>query len=126
MTLAPAGPSATYLFARRPRPDTSPARTRGTPAPPTGVERDPRNVGSGVPQQSRIQREKENRMRNWTVLGNRLTRRSLLVACSTAVAVGFTVSLPRPAHAAHVTPPDRPADSQVAAGKQPVAHGYGN
>jgi hypothetical protein len=63
-------------------------------------------------------------MRNWNVLGNRLTRRSLLVACSTAVAVGFTVSLPRPAHAAHVTPPDVPADIQVPAGNRPFLEGH--
>jgi uncharacterized protein DUF3455 len=62
-------------------------------------------------------------MRNWNVLENRITRRSLLVACSTALAVGFTASLPQPAHAAHVTPPPVPAALQVPPGNRAFLEG---
>jgi Protein of unknown function (DUF3455) len=64
-------------------------------------------------------------MRNWNVLDNWITRRSLLVACSTALAVGFTVSLPQPAQAAHVTPPDVPPAIQVQAGNRAFLEGHG-
>jgi hypothetical protein len=64
-------------------------------------------------------------MRNWNVLENRITWRSLLVACSTALAVGFTVSLPQPAHADHLTPPDVPDAIQVEAGNRPFLEGHG-
>jgi Protein of unknown function (DUF3455) len=64
-------------------------------------------------------------MRNWNMLQNWITRRSLLVACSTALAVGFTVSLPQPAHAAHVTPPDVPPAIQVQAGNRAFLEGHG-
>jgi hypothetical protein len=63
-------------------------------------------------------------MRNWNVLKNRITRRSLLVACSTALAVGFTVSLPQPAHAAHVTPPAVPTALQVEPGNRAFLEGH--
>jgi hypothetical protein len=63
-------------------------------------------------------------MRNWNVLENRITRRSLLVACSTALAVGFTASLPQPAHAAHVTPPPVPAALQVPPGNRAFLEGH--
>ena len=63
-------------------------------------------------------------MRNWNVFGNRITRRSLLVACSTALAVGFTVSLPQPARAAHVTPPDVPFTIQVEPGNRAFLEGH--
>jgi hypothetical protein len=64
-------------------------------------------------------------MRNWNVLDNWITRRSLLVACSTALAVGCTVSLPQPAQAAHVTPPDVPPAIQVQAGNRAFLEGHG-
>jgi hypothetical protein len=64
-------------------------------------------------------------MRNWNMLQNWITRRSLLVACSTALAVGFTVSLPQPAHAAHVTPPDVPPAIQVEPGNRAFLEGHG-
>jgi Protein of unknown function (DUF3455) len=64
-------------------------------------------------------------MRNWNVLDNWITRRSLLVACSTALAVGFTVSLPQPAQAAHVKPPDVPPAIQVQAGNRAFLEGHG-
>jgi hypothetical protein len=59
------------------------------------------------------------------MLQNWITRRSLLVACSTALAVGFTVSLPQPAHAAHVTPPDVPPAIQVEPGNRAFLEGHG-
>src|SRR5262245_4263367 len=57
-------------------------------------------------------------MKNWNAPENQTTRRILLVACSTALAAAFTVSLPQPAHAAHVTPPPVPSDIQVPAGNK--------
>ena len=63
-------------------------------------------------------------MRNWNVLESRITWRSLLVACSTALAVGFTVSLPQPAHAAHVTPPDVPDTIKVESGNRAFLVGH--
>jgi len=64
-------------------------------------------------------------MRNWNVLENRTTRRSLLVACSAALAVGFTASLAQPAHAGHVTPPSVPATIRVEAGNRAFLEGHG-
>jgi uncharacterized protein DUF3455 len=64
-------------------------------------------------------------MRHWNVLGSRTMRRSLRVAWRTALAVGFTVSLPLPARAAHVTPPPVPAAIKVEAGNRPFLEGHG-
>ena len=47
-------------------------------------------------------------MKNSNAPENQTTRRILLIACATALAVAFTVSLPQPAHADHVTPPPVP------------------
>ncbi len=44
---------------------------------------------------------------------NQATRRVLLTACATALAVAFTVSLPQSAHAEKVTPPPVPAGLEV-------------
>ena len=44
---------------------------------------------------------------------NQATRRILLTACATALAVAFTVSLPQSAHAEKVTPPPVPAGLEV-------------
>jgi hypothetical protein len=63
-------------------------------------------------------------MKNWNAL-DRVTRRRLLVACSTALAVGFTVSLPLSANAAHVTPPPVPAAIEVPAGNRAFLEGHG-
>ena len=63
-------------------------------------------------------------MRNWNVSENRITRRSLLAACSTALAVGFTVSLPLPGHAGHVTPPPVPAALKVEQGNHAFLEGH--
>jgi len=48
-------------------------------------------------------------MKNCNAPKHQTTRRILLIACATALAVAFTVPLPQPAHAAHVTPPEVPA-----------------
>ena len=45
-------------------------------------------------------------MKTCNVPRNRTTHRILLIACSTALAAAFAVSLPRLACAGHVTPPD--------------------
>ena len=55
---------------------------------------------------------------------NQTTRRILLIACATALAVAFTVSLPQPAHADRVTPPPVPADLQVPAGNKVFLVGH--
>src|SRR5262247_3805639 len=90
-----------------------PARTRSTTAPThEACERHPGNAARGVPQPAHEAR-KENGMRNCNVPENRISRWSLLVACSAALAVGFTVSLPLPAHAARVTPPRVPEAIRV-------------
>ena len=57
---------------------------------------------------------KENRMKHYNALSNQTTRRILPMACATALAVAFAVSLP--AHAGKVTPPDVPFNLQVEAG----------
>src|SRR5215472_1632981 len=101
-----------------------PARTRSTTAPAhEACEHNPRNAARGVPQPAHEAR-KENGMRNWNVSENRITRRSLLAACSTALAVGLTVSLPLPAHAGHVTPPPVPAALKVEQGNRAFLEGH--
>jgi Protein of unknown function (DUF3455) len=63
-------------------------------------------------------------MKNWNAPGNRTTRRILLVACSTALAAAFTVSLLQPAHAAHVTPPPVPSAIEVPEGNKAFLEGH--
>ena len=64
-------------------------------------------------------------MKNWNVPENRTTRRILLIACSTALAAAFTVSLPQPAHADHVTPPPVPSPISVQEGNTAFLEGHG-
>jgi Protein of unknown function (DUF3455) len=64
-------------------------------------------------------------VKHCNVLEDQTTRRALLIACSIGLAVGFTVSLPQPAHAAHVTPPDVPPTIQVEAGNRAFLEGHG-
>jgi hypothetical protein len=52
----------------------------------------------------------ENGMKNVNVPENTIMRRILLIACVTALALAFTVSLPQPARAEDITPPPLPAD----------------
>jgi len=63
-------------------------------------------------------------MKNSNAVEHRTARRILLAACSAALAAAFTVSLPRPAIAAHVTPPDVPTDIQVPEGNTPFLVGH--
>jgi hypothetical protein len=64
------------------------------------------------------QARKENGMKDYTAPENQVLRRILLIAWFTALAVAFTASLPRPTHAAPVTPPPVPAEIQVPAGNK--------
>jgi len=52
-------------------------------------------------------------MKNCNAPENRTTRRILPIACVTALAVAFTLSLPLPAPAGEVTPPAVPDKLQV-------------
>ena len=63
-------------------------------------------------------------MKNCNAPENQTTRRILLIACATALAVAFTVSLPQPAHADRVTPPPVPANIQVPAGNKAFLEGH--
>ena len=63
-------------------------------------------------------------MKNCNSLSNQVTRRILPIACATALAVAFTVSLPQPAHAGgQVTPPTVPPNLQVEAGNKAFLKG---
>jgi hypothetical protein len=64
-------------------------------------------------------------VKNWNALENPTTRRILLIACSTALAAAFTVSLPQPAHADPVKPPPVPSKIQVPAGNTAFLEGHG-
>jgi uncharacterized protein DUF3455 len=63
-------------------------------------------------------------MKNCNAPKNQTTRRILLIACATALAVAFTVSLPQPAHADPVTPPPVPANIEVPAGNKAFLLGH--
>ena len=63
-------------------------------------------------------------MKHYHAPENQTTRRILLIACATALAVAFTVSLPQPARADHVTPPPVPANIQVPAGNKVFLKGH--
>jgi len=64
-------------------------------------------------------------MKNYNTQKNQTTRGILSIACATALAVAFTVSLPQPAHAGHVTPPSVPPEIQVPAGNKAFLEGHG-
>ena len=63
-------------------------------------------------------------MKNCNAPGNQTTRRILLIACATALAVAFTVSLPQPADADHVTLPPVPSNIQVPAKNKVFLEGH--
>ena len=63
-------------------------------------------------------------MKNCNAPENQTTRRILLIACATALAVGFTVSLPEPADADHVTLPPVPSNIQVPAKNKVFLEGH--
>ncbi|HUS08873.1 MAG TPA: DUF3455 domain-containing protein [Pyrinomonadaceae bacterium] len=73
---------------------------------------------------TRAQGAKGNNM-NYDVLKNQITRRILLVAWTTALAVGFMVSLPQPANAQTITPPPVPDGIGVEAGNEAFLLGRG-
>ena len=64
-------------------------------------------------------------MKHYNALSNQTPRRILPIACATALAVAFAVSLP--AHAGQVTPPPVPPDLKVDAGNHAflVGHAFG-
>lgn len=62
---------------------------------------------------------------NYNALSNQITRRILLVACATTLAVGFMVSLPQPAHAQNITAPPVPKKIQVPPGNEAFLLGRG-
>jgi hypothetical protein len=59
-----------------------------------------------------------NALENWTV------RRISPIACATALAVAFALSLPQPAHADHVTPPPVPDKVKVPEGAEAFLVGH--
>lgn len=63
-------------------------------------------------------------MKHYNTPKNQTTRRLLLIACVTALAVAFTISLSQSAHADHVTPPPVPANIQVPAGNTAFLKGF--
>ena len=63
-------------------------------------------------------------MKSCYALGNQTTRRILLIACATALAVAFTVALPQPARADDVTPPPVPGNIRVPAGNKAFLEGH--
>jgi hypothetical protein len=65
-------------------------------------------------------------MNNYNAPKNQTTRRVLSIACATALAVAFTVSLPQPARADHVTPPPVPTKIQVPEGNTAFLVGHAN
>ena len=63
-------------------------------------------------------------MKNRTAPETRITRRVLLTACATTLAVALTISPPQPAHADGVVPPPVPSNIQVAAGNKAFLEGH--
>jgi len=63
-------------------------------------------------------------MKNCNAPENQNTRRILPIACATALALAFTVSLSQPAHAVQVTPPPVPANLEVEAGNKAFVVGH--
>lgn len=63
-------------------------------------------------------------MKTCNPLENQAARRSLLLACATAVAVALAVSLPQQTYADNLTPPPVPADIQVPAGNKVFLKGH--
>ena len=61
-------------------------------------------------------------MKHYNALSNQTTRRILPIACATALAVAFAVSLP--AHAGKVTPPPVPPDLKVDDGNHAFLVGH--
>ena len=62
-------------------------------------------------------------MKNYNALKNQTTRRILPIACATALAVAFTVSLSQPAHADRCHTATRARQHSGASGEQGVPRG---
>jgi hypothetical protein len=63
-------------------------------------------------------------MKNCHAPKNQTTRRILLIACATALAVALTSVLPQPAHADDITPPDVPSNIEVEEGNKAFFEGH--
>jgi uncharacterized protein DUF3455 len=63
-------------------------------------------------------------MKNGSSPENRTTSRIVPIACATALAVAFTLSLPQPAHADRVTPPRVPDEVKVPEGAEAFLVGH--
>ena len=63
-------------------------------------------------------------MKNGNASEHQTMGRILRIACATALAVAFTVSLPQPAHADNVTPPPVPANIKVEPGNKAFLVGH--
>ena len=63
-------------------------------------------------------------MKNCNAQEDPATRRILPIACATALAVAFTVSLPKPAHADRITPPPVPEKIKVPEGSRAFLVGH--
>ena len=61
---------------------------------------------------------------NYTALNNQVTRRIMLIACTTALVVGLMVSLPQLAHAQTITPFPVPQKIQAPEGNEPFLLGH--
>ena len=63
-------------------------------------------------------------MKNCNASRHQTTPRILFIACATALAVAFTVTLPQPAHSDRVKPPPVPSEIQVPAGSKAFLEGH--
>jgi hypothetical protein len=63
-------------------------------------------------------------MMNYILLNNQITRRVMLIACTTALVVGLMVLLPQLAHAQTITPPPVPTRIQVPEGNEAFLIGH--
>src|SRR5262245_14893802 len=63
-------------------------------------------------------------MKNYHTLKNQANNHTLFVACIITLAVAFTVSLPQPSRADHITPPTVPTKIQVPTGNKVFLVGH--
>ena len=63
-------------------------------------------------------------MKNCNESEHQTTPRILLIACATALVVGFTIALPQPAYSDRVKPPPVPSNIQVPAGSKAFLEGH--
>src|SRR5262245_20052639 len=82
------------------------------------------NAGRPALRTSRTTRKRDP-MRHSNASKTLTARRTLLLACSTALAMACTVALPQRAHAARITPPAVPAEIRIEEGNTPFLEGHG-